>query len=261
MADDTEGETPANTAEATPTWGEDALAAARACADRLRGHTAPDGLDDCRAALARLRERTRALNPSTLEPRTGLLGVFDSRSKRLKRFREAYREAVRALEDTAGDLRERLAAVEARHGVLETIWADSKAGLESLSGHLATARAWLAERAAPEDRDDPHAAARAHSNELDTEAARSRAAMPLVRVLQNADARAQAAIQSALGGLEDWRRDWTEALGLDRKRPRKVRPDAAALNRATEALDARIADADRTLGVAAARRAEAAGRL
>ena len=80
--------------------------------------------------------------------------------------------------------------------------------------------------------------------------------LPLLRAAQNADCRAPGALKQVCDGVEAWRADWQDALGLAGKRPKKVRPDRVLLSDATTALTDRIAAAGRDLSAAQARRAE-----
>ena len=80
--------------------------------------------------------------------------------------------------------------------------------------------------------------------------------LPLMRAAQNADCRAPALLKDVCDGVEAWRADWRDALGLNGKRPKKTRPDRARLSNASTALDDRIQAAGRELTAAQARRAE-----
>ena len=80
--------------------------------------------------------------------------------------------------------------------------------------------------------------------------------LPLLRAAQNADCRAPDALKQVCEGVEAWRADWRDALGLAGKRPKKVRADRVRLSDATTALTDRIAAAGRELSAAQARRAE-----
>lgn len=80
--------------------------------------------------------------------------------------------------------------------------------------------------------------------------------LPLLRAAQNADCRTPAVLQQVCDGVEAWRADWQDALGLAGKRPKKVTPDRVRLTNATSALTERIEAAGRELSAARGRRAE-----
>lgn len=80
--------------------------------------------------------------------------------------------------------------------------------------------------------------------------------LPLLRAAQNADCRAPDALKQVCDGVEAWRADWRDALGLAGKRPKKVKPDRMRLLDASTALTDRIDAASRDLSAAQSRRAE-----
>ena len=80
--------------------------------------------------------------------------------------------------------------------------------------------------------------------------------LPLLRAAQNADCRAPGALKEVCDGVEAWRADWQDALGLAGKRPKKVVPDRTRLTAASTALTDRIHAAGRELSAAQARRTE-----
>lgn len=80
--------------------------------------------------------------------------------------------------------------------------------------------------------------------------------LPLLRAAQNADCRAPEALKQVCDGVETWRADWQDALGLAGKKPKKVRPDRVRLANATSALTDCIDAAGRELSAAQGRRAE-----
>lgn len=80
--------------------------------------------------------------------------------------------------------------------------------------------------------------------------------LPLLRAAQNADCRAPASLKQVCDGVEAWRAEWLDALGLAGRRPKKVRPDRVRLETAASALADRIEAARRELSAAQARRAE-----
>lgn len=80
--------------------------------------------------------------------------------------------------------------------------------------------------------------------------------LPLLRAAQNADCRAPAVLKQVCDGVEAWRADWQDALGLEGKRPKKVRPDPVRLSNASSALTGSISAAGHELSAAQSRRAE-----
>lgn len=80
--------------------------------------------------------------------------------------------------------------------------------------------------------------------------------LPLLRAAQNADCRAPAALKQVCDGVEAWRAEWQDALGLAGKRPKTVRPDRQRLAAASADLSDRIRTAGRELTAVQARRAE-----
>ena len=73
------------------------------------------------SALTRARSVLEGLNPAALQPRRGLAGLFDSHGKRLKAFREAFRQAAASLSDAAADLTVRVEGAARRSGALDAL--------------------------------------------------------------------------------------------------------------------------------------------
>lgn len=80
--------------------------------------------------------------------------------------------------------------------------------------------------------------------------------LPLLRAAQNADCRTPAALKEVCDGVEAWRADWRDALGLSGKKPKKLRPDRVRLSNASSALADRVEVAAREVSAALSRRAE-----
>jgi len=80
--------------------------------------------------------------------------------------------------------------------------------------------------------------------------------LPLIRAAQNADCRIPVALKQVCDGVEAWRADWQDALGLAGKRPKKVTPDRTRLMDAASALTDRLDAVGRELSAAQGRRAE-----
>lgn len=217
---------------------------------------------DLAAAAARLemvRPVLASLNSGALEPRRGLAGLFDGRGKRLNRFRDAWRGAAASLNEAAADLSSGIADSDRRSAALDGVWADIRGAVGDLDAHRAVAAGRMGSAAPTEDA-GPHPL-RARCETLDACRAVALQALPLIRVAQNADARAAAALKECVDGVTAWQDDWKEALGLAGKRPRKVRPDPERLVRTRDDLLARIDQALAELGTARARRAEVEGRI
>lgn len=86
------------------------------------------------------------------------------------------------------------------------------------------------------------------------------ARLPLLRAAQNADCRIPALVREVCEGIEAWRADWRDALGLAGRKPKKVHPDRDRLIRAQTALGEQLAAAERALTAAQQRRLELDGR-
>lgn len=208
-------------------------------------------------ALGRARSMLKGLNPDALEPRRGLAGLFDSRGKRLKAFRETFREASAALSDAAADLSARVEDAAARSGALDAVWSGVRDAMVELDAHLLAAARRLSGHADPEA---PHPL-EARKATLDACRSAALGALPLIRGAQNADARAAEALRACGDGVKDWRQGWSEALGLAGKRPKKVRPDRDRLLALRDGLLARVDKALAELAASGRRRADVETRL
>lgn len=239
-------------------FAEPARLAAMDTLERALAAARSGDLSGTAARLAEARVVLADLRPETLEPRRGLAGLFDSRSGRLKRFREAWGEAVAALERIAADLSEGVAGAAQRSKALDGAWADLRDTLVDLDAHLAAAARRLTGLTADEAAPDPLPARIAT---LDACRAAALGALPLVRNAQGADARAAEALKTCTDGVAAWRDDWKDALGLSGKRPRRVRPDRDRLLRARDALLDRIDRAVAELDAGRLRRAGTEARL
>lgn len=243
---------------AADAFGEPARAAAVERMDRALAAARAESLEAASAALSRLRARIEALRPETLEPRRGLPGLFDSRGKRLNRFREQFHDAADRLTDSGSALAERIEAAARRATALDALWAEIRDAVSDLDAHLAAAARRLSGGRPVEDAAHPLEARKAT---LDACRAAALQALPLIRGAQNADARTSEALKSCADGLAAWREDWRDALGLSGKRPRRIRPDKDRLVRSRDQALARI---DRTLNeltTLGARRADLERRL
>lgn len=240
-------------------FGEPARAAAVERLERALAAARVGDLAGVADSLAGARSLIEALQPRALERRRGLAGLFDSRGKRLKRFRAAYRDAAARLTDSVAALPEWTQPAARRSGALETVWGELRDAVADLDAHLAAAARRLTGQAPVED-GPPHPL-EARKATLDASRAAALQSLPLIRSAQNADARASEALRTCGEGLTAWRDDWREALGLSGKRPRRIRPDAERLARSRDQVLARL---DRTLAelkALGARRNDVEGRL
>jgi hypothetical protein len=227
---------------------EAALAAARA-----------GDLNQAAARLADARSVLRVLDPDALEPRRGLAGLFDSRGRRLRDFRDGFRRAAAALSDAAVHLTERGEDAVRRSGALDAVWTDLRDAMVELDAHLLAVARRLSDPAPEEDGPHPLETRKAA---LDACRAAALGALPLVRGAQGADARAAEALKACADGVAEWRQGWTEALGLAGKRPKKrLRPDRDRLRGLKDDLLTRIDRAMAELTASGAHRAEVGSRL
>lgn len=210
------------------------------------------------ASLAQARSLLEALKPERLEPRRGLAGLFDSRKRRLRDFRDVFRAAAASLSDVAGDLAGRVEAAARRSGAVDALWVEVRDAMVELDAHLLAAARRLSGHIAVEDTPHPLEARKAALNAC---RAAALGALPLIRGAQNADARAAEALRTCGDGVAAWRDGWSEALGLAGKRPKKVRPDRERLLRLRDDLLARIDRALTELTASDGRRADVAARL
>lgn len=240
-----------------PAFAEPARAAA---VDRIEAALAAARSGDLAGAetqLARARSVLEGLNPAALEPRRGLAGLFDSRNKRLKAFREAFRRASVALSEAAADLTGRVEAAAVRSGTLDAVWTEIRDAMVELDAHLLAAARRLSGHADPET---PHLL-EARKAALDACRSAALGSLPLIRGAQNADARAAEALRVCGDGMAEWRQGWSEALGLAGKRPKTVRPDRDRLLALRDGLLARIDRALAELTASRGRRADVETRL
>lgn len=216
-------------------------------------------LGEAATRLAAARAALQGLDPAALEPRRGLAGLFDSRNKRLKAFRETFHRAAASLSDAATDLAGRVEAAARRSGSLDAVWTDVRDAMVELDAHLLAAAGRLSGHT-PADDAPPHPL-EVRKASLDTCRAAALGALPLIRGAQNVDARAAAALKACADGVADWRQGWSEALGLAGKRPKKVRPDRDRLVALRDDLLGRIDRALAELTASGARRAQVETRL
>lgn len=319
-------------AETCAAFGEAARAALADLNDRALAETSGAALDEAALLVARIRDCVANLDPARLEPRRGLGGLFDSRSKRLKAFRATFQSTSERVAATAADLGGRTTALSTRETALDALWSQTRDAIADLDTHIAAARDWLtqdvhptpepapepspdasdeeppaeavdvtlpvdadtepptsepqeetvadstdhaeaaAQASVPEPEPEPQPEAepaspppaiealphplRLRLNVLESVRAAAIARLPQIRAAQNADWRTPAALRGACEAVQSWQDDWRTGLGLAGKKPKKIRPDGAALRTASAALADRIAAAEYELSLARARRAE-----
>lgn len=222
--------------------------------DRVVSDVRTGDLTEARARLVHLDAALGRLDVRTLEPRRGLAGLFDGRRKRLKAFRQVFADAARTLADTGSEMTERAAAVGRRGAGLDALWTDLRQALEALNAHLAAALATLDPAPRDPEAPDPHAALRARTRDLAACRDAALATLPRLRAAQNADGPALAALDRCTAAVEAWKSEWTDALGLAGRRPKKVRPDPQRLEAARTSLAEAAARAAARLDAALARR-------
>lgn len=227
--------------------------------ERARAAARTGDLTEAAAQLTHARSVLDGLDPNALEPRRGLGGLFDSRSGRLKRFRETWGRAAAGLTETAKELAGRVDGAGQRSAALDTAWTDIRDALVDLDAHLAAAAGRLAGHT-PTEGDAPHPLL-ARRARLEACRAAALHCLPLIRGAQNADARVADALKLCADGVSSWRDDWKDALGLAGKRPRKVRPDRERMGRGRDELSTRIDRALGELSAARSRRADVEARM
>lgn len=234
-------ETPAADAPPDPGPLEGLRAAVIAGCEGLNQTCQGVDADFIRGQLQDLRVRVASVRPVELTPRTGLGGLFDSRKKRLARFRHHVTDLAPSISTAAVKLRDAAAGLCRRNGALN----EQHQGLLTAITELDEALMAFPERADP-----------ARDGGLKH--------LPLTRMVQNVDARlAETAGQVAEAAM-GWRDDLLKALGADGKKLtplRRVHPDQGALNQACEALLSVIDRAEAGLTAAKARRDEVMARL
>ena len=241
-AEDAADETPAaDEAPADPGPLEGLRAAVIAGCERLNQACQGADADFIRGQLEDLRARVTTVRPAELTPRTGLGGLFDSRKKRLSRFRDHVTDLAPSISTAAVKLRDAAAELARRNGALN----EHHQGLLNAITELDEALMAFPERADP-----------ARDGGLKH--------LPLTRMVQNVDARlAETAGQVAEAAM-GWRDNLLRTLGADSKKLtplRRVNPDQGALNQACEALLSVIDRAEAALTAAKARRDEVMARL
>lgn len=236
-------------------FGETVRLALADAADRILAETRSRHIDDSRDLLRHALGVIEDLRPTALVPRTGLAGLFDSRGRRLRRFRERFDAAGRTLKGVADDLGVHAASIERRLANLDTYGEELRALILDAEAHLAAApRPTTPPPVEGEDAPAPHHIY-ARIAVLGAAIAAAVRLLPLGRGVQNTDCFLPAGLTGAVGSVDEWAAAWRTRLGLDRRRPRKVRPDIALMESERERLAAALQSLDGKLAAARARRA------
>lgn len=241
---------------------------------------------ECQDLLHSLAQPLADMNPAALEPRRGLAGLFDSRGKRLKRMRERFREVRGVLTHVGEELTDRAERLNRRIGTLERLQTRLREQVLEIDAHVAAALGARQTRAQAESAEATGLSgaveelARVVETEADTVApAAQTAAKPsltdelsshsdaavrrlaVVRMIQNASASALPAIETARAALSRWLEEWAQGLGIEGRRPRRIRADTLALTRGLDELRAALTAADQALDRVRGRYTEAERRL
>jgi hypothetical protein len=242
----------------TADYAEGPRGAAADAVEQLLAQADDGSLRDCQARLEALRERILAATPAALQPR----GLFDSRGRRLKRFRAHAQGLFREADEALSDLTMRLEQIDGRRDLIDRLWAGARSAAEELEAHARAARAWLRDRPVPaEDAADEHAGFRGRAQALAAAASGVVSQLPLARAAQNADEVARDRLTAASEAIAAWRAGWTAMLGLGGRKPAKVRPDPSALDRAREVVCEALARAEAAVAAAQRRRSEVSVRM
>lgn len=250
-------------AAAFPGFGEEARAAlAGACATVARDEGG-QAADEASRLIDETRATASGLDPRALTPKAGIMGLFDSRSGRLKAMRNAFAGVDARLASLTTDISAQAERLRRRVSDLDPALETLRGPIVELGAWIEAGRARLADALdeAAEGETSPRASL---SERLETLSAGRMAGLghlPLARALQNADAVAADRLDQTIKAVQDWREDWRKALGLDAKRPRRVQPDPTALAGVTARLNQVAASTEAMLADGRARRARALGRL
>lgn len=209
-----------------------------AACERLGQASRSAEIDFIRGQLGDLRALVASVRPGELTPRRGLGGLFDSRRKRLARFRAHVIDLAPAVGTALVKLRDAAAEIGRRNGALNPEH-------ETLRGALAELDA-----AAPDGGDAAREAGTRH--------------LALTRMIQNVDARLAETAAGVGAAAQAWRDDMLKALGADGRKLqplKRVQVDQGALSAACENLIAAIDRAEAALNPARARRDEVMARM
>jgi hypothetical protein len=238
-------------------FAEAARAAALDRLERALGAVRTGDLTEAVAQLTHARSVIQDLAPAGLEPRKGLAGLFDSRGRRLKRFRARFTAATTGLADVARDMTDRIEGVTQRNATLDSVWTDLREAVGELDTHLSAVFA----RLVPVATDAEPSPLQRRGSALTAGRQAALRTLPLIRSVQNTDVRLAGRLAECRAGIDAWSEDWKDGLGLAGRRPRRVRPDQTRLARTRDAVLGGIEGALTELDTARARRAEIAARI
>ena len=265
--------------EAAETFGQATLKDLAAVLERIGAESRHRDFLDCRDLLRALGHPLAGLDPTGLEPRRGLAGLFDGRGARLRRFRARFEAVAATTAHIVEELQDRAGRLSRRIDTLDTLRDRMRALVIDLDAHVAAALAARLRATRPETsgladavadlarvvdtegQDQPGPAMAAMATRLAEISDHAVRRLAVIRMVQNSGAAATSAIASARDDLNRWRSDWREGLGLEGRRPRRIRPDRVALSRGLATLRSGLADADQALERARERHAEAQRRL
>lgn len=237
-------------------FAEPARAAALERLERALGAVRTGDLTEAAAQLTHARSVLQDLTPADLATRKGLGGLFDSRGRRLRNFRNRFTSAAAGLADVAKDMAERIEGVTRRNSALDSAWD----GLRDAVGDLDTHLSAVFSRLNPAETGEP-SPLQQRGTALGAGREAALRTLPLIRRVQNTDARLVESLALCRQGIDGWRDDWKDALGLAGRRPKRVRPDQTRLARTRDTLLARIDGALAELDTARSRRVEIAARI
>ena len=244
------------------TFGERARRDLLNITEGILAETRTGDLGECSNLLTHVRDRLSGLDPLRLEKRRGMAGWFENRKRKLRAFRTEFTTTVDAMLESAGGVVDRATSIGRRSRTLESLWADARAAILEVDAYVDAGLARLAaEPVAPDGQDraaHPLAARLALLIAVRNAAVRQ---LPLVRLAQNADRALPDRLKTLAGAVADWRDAWRDGLGLNRKRPKTIRPDLSALTRDRDALAWVLDEARRDLAEARARRTRAQTRM
>lgn len=254
--------------------------------ERIGAEARHRDFSECQDLLRSLAQPLADMNPAALEPRRGLAGMFDSRGKRLKKMRERFREVRGVLTHVGEELTDRAERLNRRIGTLEGLQTRLREQVLEIDAHVAAALGARPVQAQSESTEAPglsgaveelarvveteaHAVEPAAqpgvrpslTDELSTHADAAVRRLAVVRMIQNASAAALPAIEAARAALSRWLGEWAQGLGVEGRRPRRIRADTPALTRGLDELRAALTAADQALDRARGRHTDAERRL
>lgn len=127
-------------------FAERALAGLRGAVERLLAEARHSDFVEAADLIRHARHLLAGLDPRMLEPRKGLGGLFDSRGRRLKRFRAEYLAAAASAADTAASLADRGASAARRSAALETLHAEARRVIAEADAAIAAGAGLLKDR-------------------------------------------------------------------------------------------------------------------